>query len=130
MIYKYYLQNPLYYHYLHCLDRSDNYISSISLENIYTKEQIENLINQLEQYLMRESQKQSVSTASEAVGFSTLAILISFGGSAIIEYSSKLTLCVLFLLLASILVYSRDFWKNNGFFKKTDNVIALLQHFK
>jgi len=129
LIFKFYLQNPLYYHYLHCLDRNDNYISSISLQNIYTQQQIENLISQLEHYLNRQSQKQSISISSEAIGFTALAILISFGGSAIIEYSSKLSILVVFLLLASVLVYVGTFWKNNRIISKIENVIALLQHF-
>ncbi|WP_223554267.1 hypothetical protein [Lysinibacillus sphaericus] len=130
LIFKYYLQNPLYYYYLHCLDRNDNYISNISLENIYTQEQIENLIYRLEDYLKRQSQNQSVSIASEAVGLSALAILISFGGTAIIEYSLNLSVLVVILLLTSVLVYVWTFLKNNKVISKVENVIALLQHFK
>lgn len=129
LIFDFYLQNPLNYHYLHSLDRNDKYISKISLQNLYTAKQIEYLISRLEQYLKLQTQKQSVSIASEAVGFSALAILISFGGTAIIGYSINLSIIIVLLLLVSVLVYTVTFWVNKNFIPKIDNVIALLQHF-
>lgn len=129
LLFEFYVQNPLNYHYLHNLDRNDNNITNISLQNLYTQKEIEYLISRLEYYLKLQSQKQSVSIASEAVGFSALAILISFGGTAIIEYSLNLSKMILYLLLFSVSVYAITFWRNKNVITKVEYVIALLQHF-